>query len=173
MADGDPLFRKTIVLSNGAKAPLAETVLHLASLQALADTQGRDRQVLYALRESCLGRPIAPSERKLLEEEKLVDAAGAVNPSLKDVVLASVRGEGKALFLASPYTDAWDRIMGNFLLGRAAIRDQFSERDADLFINEPGFGGEHDTPESIRKWADLVRKGRGKGPTGGIEPGSN
>ena len=170
MADGPALFRKSVVLSNGARHPIGLVAAHVGLLESYADGDARDRDVLDALRRTCLGLPISGEARHALQSEKLLDGRGEPPPALKDVVLSSVRGDGKALHVLPPFTDPWDRTIANLFLARAAVRSQLSPENAELLLNEPGFGGDHDTPEQIRKWTDYVREHRGQGLGGGANP---
>lgn len=86
------------------------------------------------LRRLCLREEIDPVQLRALVRERLLRADGSVEPVLKDVVLSSVRGEDNLLRMESPFVNALDRVMGEYLLARGYLRCHLERDDAAAFL---------------------------------------
>lgn len=90
--------------------------------------------LIYFLREVCLGRIIQPEQAQVLIQEQLLTDDGRVDPSMQAVVLSAVRGEGKKLHIISPFTDPLDRAIAEFVNARNYIRSYTDEPETKAIL---------------------------------------
>lgn len=155
---GDQLYQKTVRLSTGEAVDLGLASAYLDLLDGLAHGDAGGRDALVRLRRVCLGGDIAPEDVPPLRENQLLLADGTVDPQLRAVVLAAVRGQGGGFHLESPFTEAWDRTVSDLFRARDRVRFELGNERAAELLNEPDYGGVHNTVEGLRSWADYVRK---------------
>ncbi len=124
-------FNKKVQLATGV---CRWSLLGVSGAFGLLQSTLSDRKtshLVHGLRSVCLGKEIAQETWSELSNAGLLIRsdveARKVPDQLKDVVLASVRGEGDALFLVSPFVDSLDRQLSDFL----NIRDSF-----DTFLSK-------------------------------------
>jgi hypothetical protein len=122
MNPAHPLDR-TAQLATGAAVPLREAALHYSALLDFAAVRDDGEwDLLHLLRRACLGEPLDPGQRHALAREGLLDGEGGVNPVLRQVVLASVRGQDRGLYVDCPFVTALDRAVAEFEHSRQVIR---------------------------------------------------
>jgi hypothetical protein len=167
----DELYSKEVVLANGARLPRVDVIPRLYLLDVLAHGIGRERELLRALRDSCLtGNPVSPDAQRELAERGVLVGDGTVDPTTRQVVLAAVRGEDDGLFVVTPYTSAWDRTVSDLILSRQKVRALVPPDVAELLIASRDTG-EANTVRELRKWVSVV--GRPDNRPGGAPPSPN
>lgn len=135
------IFDKTAVISSGARLPLRGVSSSLALLGSLLGDEGA-RPLVADLRRVCLGETIPPDRAAALCEGGLASAESGVRPILRAVVLASVRGTGSDLHLASPFTDRLDLALSDFLIARAHLVAELAHGKAVEALGEDAVGAE-------------------------------
>ncbi len=75
------------------------------------------------------------------------------------MTLAAIRGAGTNLDLISPFTDPWEKLVGEMFLIHREVRGRLPTEHADLLIGGPSNGAAN-TVEAIRSWAEKVRPKR-------------
>ena len=125
---------RTAVLANGAEVPLERAAAVLGRLNSYLHHPDTEWEVVYHLRELCLGREIAPEQARTLAQEGWLAADGLLDPDVRAVVLAAVHGEGRVLHLSSPFTDADDRAIAEFVIARDHIRCMLPEDQAGRLL---------------------------------------
>lgn len=113
-------------LSTGEVVPLLSAARWLSHLSDCVRTPDDEWDIVYHLRQACLGHPPAPEIMAALAADDFVTADGEVDPVVRAVVLAAVRGEGRALHLVSPFTEASDRMIANFVAAREYLEVELS-----------------------------------------------
>jgi hypothetical protein len=155
------LFSKKVLLSNGATVSLSRAAILLSLLEDYVTSHiPPDREAMIALRRFCLGVPITDEARKLLIEERFLDKNGRVADDLKQIVLSSFKGQDYGLTIQSPFTESWDRIVAEMMILRDRVRYEIGKDFADILLNEPGFGGEYNTPDQVSGWTEFVKRKR-------------
>jgi hypothetical protein len=133
-----PHLKRDIVLANGASVPLIRAAANFGILrESLApDHEGWSSAAL--LRKVCFDQPIEEEQRQTLQTQGLLNQEGEVDPVMREVVLASLRGTGKQLYLDSPFTEDWDRTLADLLNAREEIRTHLNPHQAsELLMDEP------------------------------------
>jgi hypothetical protein len=147
-------FDRVIQLSSGVRWPLRTVAGCVGQLEAYLDTDDpKERDLVYFLRQVCLGQKISDEQREALRTYGLLQTSdGQLEPQMKDVVLAAVRGEGRALHVVSPFTDSWDRALSDFLNARIRIRSEIDDRgEYEAFLKD----------DPLQQYADkLLEKGK-------------
>jgi hypothetical protein len=133
----DYLKKREVVLANGDIVSLGDAVLHHMHLHAQLGLEEQEWDVVYHLREVCLGRQIDPEPERFLVREGWLRKDRTVDPMLKSVVLSSVRGEGRLLHLDSPYTDSLDRALAQFFMAREQLLAQLDPADKKVVFDKP------------------------------------
>lgn len=125
-------------LACGGVVPIVRAAAFLSQLRSFLEHQDTEWDVVYYLRELCLGRSIEPEQKRCLVREGLLSATGDLDPDLRSVVLSAVRGEGRVLTVSSPFTDAADRAVAEFLNARHYITCFLDEAEAkQLLAGDP------------------------------------
>lgn len=150
------LRTEEVVLANGGRALLNEVAGTLILIDHLLDSNSEDRDLVLDLRAACLsGKPVASPSAVGLAKFSVLDDDGTVVPVVRDVVLAAVRGEGRALFTVSPFTTTADRVVADLVASRLKALailppDQLEVIDPKVSV-------------STDPWADRIRKGKDGG----------
>lgn len=128
------------LLANGASVPLATAAPYFALLRSHLDNPDAEWDVVFHLRETCLGRKLEPEQIRTLAAEGLLGRDGRPDPVLRAVVLSAVRGEGRALHLVSPFTDPVDRAIVEYLAAKDYLSTALEPAEArELFADDlPG-----------------------------------
>lgn len=153
----DELHQKTVRLSTGQSIDLGLASAYLNLLEGLAQGDEQERTALFRLRQVCLGDELTATDIPLLREGQLLLPDGTVDPQLRALVLAAVRGQGNALYLDSPFTDPWDRTVSDLFRVRDRVRFELGNERAAVLLNQSDFGGVYNTVDGIRRWAEHVR----------------
>lgn len=124
-------------LANGEAVPLARAAAVYSRLDSYLRHSDAEWDIPYFLREVCLGRSIEPEQSRVLAREGLLAPDGRPDPDVRAVVLAAVRGEGRLLHLSSPFTDADDRAVAEFLNARDHIASLLPEAEARSLLADP------------------------------------
>jgi hypothetical protein len=103
---------KTVTLRTGAEEPDATVKVVYSSLRAMMDpnpehnTRPGDFLALFDLASKCRNRDYQffGNNEALLVERGLVQPGGRIHDSVRNVVLASVEGEGMEMRLVNPVT---------------------------------------------------------------------
>ena len=85
----------------GEILPLHTVVAFLTEFQTQLTNTDSEWDLLYYLREVCLGRSIEREQRNALAEAGLLNRDGSLDPAMRGVALAAIRGEGRTLHLES------------------------------------------------------------------------
>lgn len=166
-----------VQLSTGVRAPLVIVAGTIFLLERLLDGPPRDRELVVQLRKACLtdGRFSAEFQQEMTDNG-LASADGTVEPVVREVVRAAIRGEGNDLHLASPFTTAWDRAVSNLLISLDSVRAILPAEQANALIqastNPMRHQTEPGTSDRPRSWLDYVKK-RYHPDTGLPPPSSN
>ncbi|MBY0456217.1 MAG: hypothetical protein K2V38_02650 [Gemmataceae bacterium] len=179
----DLLRDRTAVLANGDRVPLLEAALSQMRLAAQLPLEESEWDVVYHLREVCLGRPIDREPERTLIREGWLGEDGGVDPVLRSVVLAGIRGEGRQLRLDSPYTDPVDRALADFFLSREFLASQLDHADLPALFDKPPLDrafdhlrnlaqeGNGPSDEEARSFVDRLRERLREGdPPGSLPP---
>ena len=110
------------ILALALAVPLSVAARNYGLLSSYLEDPDSEWDLAFYLREVCLGRPIDPEQTRALIAEKLLNPDGSPDPGMEAVVLSAVRGEGRALHLATPFTDPLERAMAEFIMAREYIR---------------------------------------------------
>lgn len=117
----DLLRTREAVLANGGRVPLADAVDRLDRLQTAVGTDDQEWDVLYYLRELALDRPVDDTVRRSFARDGLLGPDGGLDANFRDVILSGVRGQDRALYLESPFTDSLDRVLAEYALARRDV----------------------------------------------------
>ena len=151
-------WERHIRLANGSVWPLEQVSACFGLLEAL-QADAATRAQVYDLRQACFGLDLAPERQAALARTSAVATDGAVSAVMKDVVLSSVRGEGTGVYLASPFTDTWDRSLHELRAATDRVRGRLPADEARRLIEDDplqrGLDALRDTPD---RWRDLVRR---------------
>lgn len=118
-------------LANGDAVPLWNARHWFEKLESYQKVQDAEWDVVYHLRELCLGRTLEEEQIRSLAHEGFLSAEGAVDPVLRSVVLSSVRGEGRLLRLDPPYTDEVDRRIADYLSAQNILPSHLSNEEME------------------------------------------
>ena len=66
-----------------------------------------------------------------------MDATGRIDPVLRSVVLAAVRGEGTVLRVDSPFTTSLERVLAELIHAKSYLRAHFPEEAEQLLQSDP------------------------------------
>ena len=160
MSSVHPLDR-TVLLASGATVPLREAVVHYTALVTFAGCNDGEWDVLHLLRQACLGQPLDPGQRLALAREGLLDGAGKIEPVLREVVLASVRGQGRVLYIDCPFVTHLDRAVAEFEGARDVIRTH---------LDDPQVAREYLQQDRLSDHIDAWRRHLRRGPSPGDPP---
>jgi hypothetical protein len=163
----DSRLTQPVVLANGGRVPLEVASANFALLNAYLAEPDSEWDVVYYLREVCLGRPIDPEQTRALVHEKLLAPDGSVDPAMRAVVLSAVRGEGRVLHLASPFTDPTDRALSEFLTARDHIQSYLSDSEVKTVLDDPVQRALKTPP---KRWTDREGKRTDPPPDGPATP---
>lgn len=130
----DAWTQRTAVLANGDRHPLGEVVERYNWLQDQWVVEDQAWDVVYHLREVCLGRPVDAGPLRMLAGMRLVDETGAIDPVTRSVVLSSVRGEHRALSLSSPFTDGVDRALAELAHAKGFLSLALDRRESEALL---------------------------------------
>lgn len=158
----DLLQNRDVQLANGAVVPFADAALYYGLLLGRDVCNDSEWDILFLLRRAAFGEELNADQVDELRDIGFVDAGGELKPYLGQVVLASVRGEEKALRVESPFTTHLDRAMFEYRHAREVIRTHADDRQqVEQFLRQ-------DPAEDIlKKW----RRGLDKqGPSDGTPP---
>jgi len=109
--------------------------------------------MVYFLRQVCMGREIEPEPKRALIRERLLQSDGTPAPDMKAVVLSSVRGEDRAIHISSPFTDPVDRAMADFIISREYIRANLPKAVAESFLADDKVKWANDILRRPKNWA--------------------
>lgn len=165
----DPFPARFATLTTGETAPLVPAARALARLQDLLDCPDAEWDLAYHLRELCLGRPVDPQPLRTLTQERLVGPDGEVDPTLRAVVLAAVRGCGRVLHLEPPFVDRVDQRIAEFVAAREYLEVELaSDEFANLLAGDDALGragralAEPPVPPDLQDDATFARRIRRK-----------
>lgn len=172
---------RVTTLSNGETVPLLTAARWFALLGSHQELPDLEWDAVYHLREVCLGRPLEPEQTRTLVHEGLLTPDGRVDPVLRAVVLAGVRGEGRVLHLDSPFTNPLDRAVADFVRAHDYLAAHLPPVEAEeLFRDDlgtvvkravestplpPGLGSGHLVREILRR-SNQGDPGRPPNPAG-------
>jgi hypothetical protein len=137
--DLNALNNRVAILANGDRLPLGIAVLHQMQLVGQMALQDLEWDVVYHLREVCLGRSIDREPERFLIREGFLLEDGTVEPGLRSVVLSSVRGEERQLHLDSPFTDHVDRALAEFFGSREILLAHLPRGESQQLFEKPQF----------------------------------
>lgn len=160
---------RPVVLANGTRVPLQVAASNLKLLAEHLAVLDSEWDVVYHLREVCLGRPLEPEQTRALVRERVLAPDGTVDPAMRAVVLSAVRGEGRVLHLESPFTDATDRALAEFLMSRDHILCYLDEADAKAVFDDPVMRAlQSGPPKDPKRWTE--REDNRTDPPGDLPP---
>lgn len=119
---------RPIVLCNGATVPLWEAAHTTAVLRRYLEAAAPEPELVFYLREACLGREVRPDRRAELCRECLIEPDGSIDGVMRAVVLSAIRGEGRAIRFDSPYTDREDRLIADYLVAASELSGDILDR---------------------------------------------
>jgi hypothetical protein len=123
------LLDRTTQLANGAEVPLSKAAMYYSILIGHAACGESD--LLNAVRQASLGKTLTAEQQSLLNDEKFLEAGGTnIEPVLKQVALAAIRGEDGSLHLDSPFVNHLDRSIFEYQHSREVIRTQVDDEVA-------------------------------------------
>lgn len=133
-----PHLKRDIVLANGASVPLIRAAANFGILRESLAPHKEGWSSVALLRKVCFDQPIEDEQRQSLQSQGFLNHDGEVDPVMREVVLASLRGTEKQLYLDSPFTEDWDRTLADLLNAREEIRVHLSPHEAsELLMDEP------------------------------------
>lgn len=132
----DFLNTREVALANGDRLSLRDAVVKHMRLEAAIGLEEQEWEVVYHLREVCLGRPIDPAPERFLIREGWLREDGTVDPALRSIALSSVRGEGRLLHLDCPYTDDLSRAIATFYAAREELLAKLDPADAHIVFEK-------------------------------------
>ena len=118
------------LLANGTDVPLDDAARAYALLRGLVGTPDGEWDLLFPLRQLCLGRPVEDGPAEGLARIGVLNADGSVPPTTAAVVLSAVRGDGRALHVSSPFVDTEDRLLAEYLIARDELPQPLLDRVA-------------------------------------------
>lgn len=124
------------VLANGGVVPLEAAAATYALLKSHLQSNDAEWDVLYYLRELCLGRPIDNHQRFTLLKSGLLESDGELHPAVRDVVLSAVRGEDQMLHLESPFTSADDRAIAELINATTYVKIHVPPNEAEKWLKD-------------------------------------
>jgi hypothetical protein len=130
----EELRKRIATLTSGDQVPLEEASHYLTKLRLELNAEDQEWEVIPLLRQKCLGEELDPWQVAALRNVGLVNDEGTVDATLKSVVLASVRGDGKNLHIESPFVKDEDRALSEFIVAREQIRRYFDEVQVQQFF---------------------------------------
>lgn len=95
-----------ILLSNGSRVLADKVAYWLREIRDLAEGDETDREMLATLRKLALGEKVHPeltAQLQTLKDDYFLKDDGQLHEELGQVILASVRGVGKALHVDPPF----------------------------------------------------------------------
>lgn len=134
----DTFLERTTQLANGDTVPLLPAARAFALLQDHLENPDAEWDAVPVLRQACLGRAVEPEKLRTLVEQKLAAPDGTVEPTMKAVVLAAVRGTGRVLHLESPFVDQADRMIAEFVAARDRLELELSSADFASLLRGDG-----------------------------------
>lgn len=137
MAGADGMEGRQVLLANGDRVALGVAVQQCGRLAAALQLDEDEWDVVYHLREVCLDRGIEPEVKQFLINEGYLGPDGSVDPALRSIVLAAVRGEGRVLRVESPYVDPLDRARAEFLGAREQLLAQLDPDERAAVFDKP------------------------------------
>jgi len=146
--------------------PLSVAASYYAVLESYLADPDSEWDVAYFLRELCLGREIEPEQMRALNVEGslLFDDTGELFPEMRAVVLSSLRGEGRQLHVASPFTDPLDRAIAQYMIARDYIRTRLDDHEAKSTLEYDPVDQELRRFRRHRKWAEREDEREPPGP---------
>jgi hypothetical protein len=154
---------RTVTLSNGAGVSLLESARCFAVLQGFLDSPDSEWNLIYYLRQQCLGKTIDDEQRAALIREGLLEADGSASSAIEATVLSSVHGDGRILHLVSPFTEREDRMISEYIIARDElpehVLDQISASDPKLGIRD-AIDKTPVPPEITKQFKQMVRDTR-------------
>jgi hypothetical protein len=141
-------------LANGERVPLAAAASKLARVTEYLAVPDSEWDVVFYLREVCLGREIEPEQERALVRERLLEPDGRLDPVMRAVVLSAVRGVGRTLHIDSPFTDQVDRDIAEYLLARDGIRSALGTDEARAVLAYDPVQRLFDDHQQFKKWTE-------------------
>ena len=140
---GSRLRDKIVLLGTGARSPLFEVASALSLLDVMLAGRPEERECVFALRTTCLTGATLPERiAGPLIEDGVLRSDGTVDPVVREVVLAALRGEGEGLFVVSPFTDPLDRAVSDLIISQMKVEALLPpEQLAELFPTPPSEPG--------------------------------
>jgi hypothetical protein len=131
------LRSREAILANGDRVNLLDAAVHHGQLSAQIALEDSEWDVVYHLRQVCLGHEIDREPKALLIQEGWLNKDGTPKPALRSVVLSSVRGEQRALHIDLPYTDPLDRALAEFFNNREFLLSELESADVSTLFEKP------------------------------------
>lgn len=157
---------RPVVLANGDRVPLIAAATSYGHLSDYLTDPDSDWDVVYYLREMCLGRDIEPEQSRALIHARLVEADGVPGAAMRAVVLSAVRGEGRHLHLDSPFTDPLDRSIAEFITARHYLHSFLDGSELKEVLDDPVRRALENPPP--KRWTD--REDDRPDPPGDLPP---
>jgi len=156
MTDNE-ISNQIVVLCTGARVPLLSVAAILMSLETLNTGTPSERAALVALRKTSLkDQSITPdASSDLLVEAGLIDADYSIPEAVRQVVLASIRGEADGIYLGSPYTDLLDRAISDLIISLAKVGAVLPPEQLATILRTSKVEGE--------SWVQKAKRGNGDG----------
>jgi hypothetical protein len=123
--------QRVATLANGEQVPLEEAAHYYGLIRGLLQEPYGEWDVVYYLRQACLGEDLEEEHLRVLRSHQMLTSLDDVEPVLRAVVLASVRGEGRTLYLDSPFVTPHDRLVAGLL---DAVND-LEREEFDRIVN--------------------------------------
>lgn len=121
---------REVTLANGAVVPFLQAeglYSHLVSFASVPGSQ--ELMLLGRLRAWCFGHSLSPEDLAQLQQADFVGKDGKLHPVLREVVLASLRGQGSSLYLDSPFTKHADRDVSEVMAGLRRLQAGCSQEE--------------------------------------------
>ncbi len=157
---------RPVLLSTGTRWPIGAVAGCLGLLGSFLE-EPETRPLVTNLRQLCFGLEIAPERLSELSQAGLLRVNGTLDPLMRDVVLAAVRGTGNNLYLDPPFTEPLDRTIAELVLARDHIQASLPREMAEVVL---GYDPLHEGAEQIQRsgrWADRLTD---RNPAGGTPP---
>jgi hypothetical protein len=156
-----------VQLSTGRSVSLNEAVLALARLDDLAHGDSVAKEELYYLRQLSLGNSVPEDVHQRLIDIGTLKENGTLSPSMSAVILAAVRGTGRALSVdTNPFVEDWVRTLVDLARCQERVRSDLSPEFAERTLQQvPYVLSDSNSPHISRDsrlfdWSDRIKADR-------------